>query len=122
MKRFTSKSWKGKEKLLLRPHQQLDRLVWLSRHFFLARPRLHSRAACRDIQCDFAIWEKNWQLGERREFTHSSCRGFVLLWLERATRVRKPLGSIPCGAALFFFRLIRQSVLLSLSEPKEERI
>ena len=41
-------------------------------------------------------------------------------WLERATRIRKILGSIPGGAALCFFRLIRLSVLLSLSELKEK--
>ena len=37
-----------------------------------------------------------------------------------ATRFRKTLGSIPGGAALCFFRLIRLSVLLSLSELKEK--
>ena len=30
-------------------------------------------------------------------------RGFVAQWLERATRIRKTLGSIPGGAALCFF-------------------
>ena len=29
--------------------------------------------------------------------------GFVAQWLERATRIRKTLGSIPGGAALCFF-------------------
>ena len=43
-------------------------------------------------------------------------------WLERATRIRKILGSIPGGAALCFFRLIRLSVLLSLSELKEKSL
>ena len=38
----------------------------------------------------------------------------------RATRIRKTLGSIPGGDALFFFRLIRLSVLLSLSELKRK--
>ena len=47
---------------------------------------------------------------------------FVAQWLERATRIRKTLGSIPGGAALCFFYLIRMSVLLSLSELKERRI
>ena len=57
---------------------------------------------------------------ESREFTRSSRCGFVAQWLERATRFRKILGSIPGGAALCFFRLIRLSVLLSLSELKEK--
>ena len=52
------------------------------------------------------------------KFTHSSRCGFVAQWLERATS--KILGSIPGGAALCFFRLIRLSVLLSLSELKEK--
>ena len=57
------------------------------------------------------------------KFTRSSRCGFVAQWLERATRIRKTLGSIPSGAALFcFFHLIRLSVLLSLSELKEKRI
>ena len=51
---------------------------------------------------------------------HSSRCGFVAQWLERATRFRKILGSIPGGAELCFFRLIRLSVLLSLSELKEK--
>ena len=52
--------------------------------------------------------------------TRSSRCGFVAQWLERATRIRKTLGSIPGGAALCFsFRLIRLSVLLSLSELKK---
>ena len=50
-----------------------------------------------------------------------SC-GFVAQWLERVTRIRKILGSIPGGAALCFFRLIRLSVLLSLSELKEKSL
>ena len=56
------------------------------------------------------------------KFTRSSRCGFVAQWLERATGIRKILRSIPCGAALCFFRLIRLSVLLSLSELKEKRI
>ena len=36
-------------------------------------------------------------------FTRSSRCGFVAQWLERATRIRKTLGSIPGGAALCFF-------------------
>ena len=46
--------------------------------------------------------KKKWQLDESREFTRSSRCGFVAQWLERATRIRKALGSIPSGAALFF--------------------
>ena len=42
-------------------------------------------------------------LGESRKFTRSSRCGFVAQWLERATRIRKILGSIPGGAALCFF-------------------
>ena len=61
------------------------------------------------------------QFGESRKFTRSSRCGFVAQWLERATRIRKILGSIPGGAALCFFRLIRLSVLLSLSELKEKK-
>ena len=41
--------------------------------------------------------------GESREFTRSSRCGFVAQWLERATGIRKILGSIPGGAALCFF-------------------
>ena len=40
---------------------------------------------------------------ESRKFTRSSRCGFVAQWLERATRIRKTLGSIPGGAALCFF-------------------
>ena len=48
--------------------------------------------------------------------------GFVAQWLERATRIRKTLGSIPGGGCAVFFRLIRLPVLLSLSVLKEKRI
>ena len=48
--------------------------------------------------------------------------GFVAQWLERATRIRKILGSIPGGAALCFFVWSELSVFLSLSELKEKRI
>ena len=37
------------------------------------------------------------------KFTRSSRCGFVAQWLERATRIRKTLGSIPGGGALCFF-------------------
>ena len=47
--------------------------------------------------------KKNWLLGESRKITRSSRCGFVAQWLERATRIRKILGSIPGGAALCFF-------------------
>ena len=55
MKRLKSKSWKRKESfaLIWLHRQQIDLLVWLRRHFLV---RLHSRAACRHAQCDFAIW------------------------------------------------------------------
>ena len=48
-----------------------------------------------------------WQTGslpqDRGESTRSSRCGFVAQWLERATRNRMTLGSIPGGAALCFF-------------------
>ena len=69
--------------------------------------------------------KQNGQLGESREFTRSSRCGFVAQWLERATRIRKTLGSIPGVAALFFFFFFffnRLLVLLSLSELREKRI
>ena len=40
---------------------------------------------------------------DSRSFTRSSRCGFVAQWLERATRIRKILGSILGGAALCFF-------------------
>ena len=62
--------------------------------------------------------------GESREFTRCSRCGFVAQWLERATRPddsQDPGFDSRRGCAVFL-RLIRLSVLLSLSELKEKRI
>ena len=63
---------------------------------------LFSFSTDKDRRTDSRIRRKN-TVGESRKFTRSSRCGFVAQWLERATRIRKTLGSIPGGAALCFF-------------------
>ena len=53
--------------------------------------------------------------------TSSRC-GFVAQWLERSTRILQDPGFDSRQGCAVFFRLIRLSVLLSLSELKENRI
>ena len=54
--------------------------------------------------------------------TRSSRCGFVAQWLERATRFRKILGSIPGGAALFFSSDPAVSSSIFVGAEREELI
>ena len=62
------------------------------------------------------------QLGESREFTRSSCCGFVAQWLECATRIRKTLGLIPGGAALCFSSDPAVSFSIFVGAEREENL
>ena len=67
--------------------------------------KLFSFSSDKDRRTDSRIRRKN-TAQPRRESnpgSRSSRCGFVAQWLERATRTRKILGSIPGGAALCFF-------------------
>ena len=75
-----------------------------------------------DCRSDALTTEQRRQLSERREFARNPCRDFVAQWLERATGDWKAVRFDPWRGCAVFFRLVELSVLLPLSEKREENL